>query len=282
MSRNIIEAHGRKYFRDLRKLVKASRQKVWQAYQNEIRPRIHEYRRLTNNSLTANHFRVNDSLSEIQRILERVRQETGEDIFNSMLVEVYVREFAENTNQRARKEFRGQVQDALDSDPTDNEPWLESFLETAIQENVKWIKSIDRQHHDTIETVVLQGTRRNVSLNEMASDIASAGDTAMNKARFIARDQTGSLYGDLMKRRHSEAGLRRFRWRSSGDERVRDSHEDLDGQIFNWSDGTVRKTKRKDGSVSSSRRIWPGTDYGCRCTPEVIEDDLFSETEESG
>jgi len=101
----------------------------------------------------------------------------------------------------------------------------------------------------------------------MSSDIADAGDVSLRRARFIARDQTGSLYGDLMNRRFTESGLQRFRWRTSKDERVRDSHEDLEGKVFTWKNGTVVK----------GRRIWPGTDYGCRCTPEVIKEDLFEE-----
>ena len=143
-------------------------------------------------------------------------------------------------------------------------------LETAVQENVSWIKSIATEYHDRIESIVMQGVRRGQSINDMAGAIADVGDVSIRRARFIARDQMGSLHGDLVKRRQEGLGLTRFRWRSSQDERVRDSHADLDGQVYTWADGARNER---------GEQIWPGTDYSCRCVPEPLIEELLTVAE---
>jgi SPP1 gp7 family putative phage head morphogenesis protein len=58
---------------------------------------------------------------------------------------------------------------------------------------------------------------------------------------------------------HKAMGVSKFHWGTSKDEKVRDSHEDLEGKTLEYA---------KSPAVGL-----PGTDYNCRCTANSIFDD---------
>ncbi len=43
------------------------------------------------------------------------------------------------------------------------------------------------------------------------------------RAKIIARDQIGSIHGQLIGHRHKGMGIRKFKWSTSQDERVREA-----------------------------------------------------------
>lgn len=89
-------------------------------------------------------------------------------------------------------------------------------------------------------------------------------DVSVSKARLLARDQVLKLNGQLTENRHKEAGVTRYEWSTSGDERVRPYHWHLDGQVFDW---------KKPPVVSpDGRHEHPGGDYQCRCVAIPIFD----------
>jgi len=246
------------FSRRIRALVDMNRKKTWDTWTNSIRPRIHDYRRRMDSSV----FVVDeDELTEIEQILEQIRQWSEENVFATGFVTELVRQFIEQLNINNKNQLREQMQTVTGIDPTAREPWLRNFMDAAVSENVSWIKSIDREYHDKIKTIILQGVRRGSSINDMAKEITNTSGASKARAKFIARDQAGSIHGDLTKVRQEQMGLKTFVWSTSDDERVRDSHAALDGQTFTWKDGA-------DG-------LYPGKDYGCRCEAEPSEDELF-------
>ena len=52
-----------------------------------------------------------------------------------------------------------------------------------------------------------------------------------DKAAFIARDQTGTILGQMNSERQKRAGFQAFRWSDSGDERVRILIENVTGRF---------------------------------------------------
>ena len=251
-------AAATQYYRRIRKLVDKNRKKTWDTWTNSIRPRIHDYRRRMDDGV----FVVDeDELTEIEKILEQIRQWSEENVFAPGFIEELSRNFIEQLNESNRSQFREQVETVIGIDPTARETWLRDFMNIAVSENVSWIKSIDKEYHDKIKTITLQGVRRGRSINDMAQEITKASESSKSRAKFIARDQAGSIYGDLTKTRQEQMGLKKFRWSTSDDERVRESHAELDGRVFTWKDG--------------ANRIYPGEDYNCRCVAEPLEDELF-------
>ena len=83
-------------------------------------------------------------------------------------------------------------------------------------------------------------------------------------ARFIARDQIAKLSGAITEGTQRAAGVTRYKWRSSRDERTRDMHRALDGTIQSWDAPPVTNP---EGDTNH-----PGEDYQCRCNAIPIID----------
>lgn len=82
------------------------------------------------------------------------------------------------------------------------------------------------------------------------------------KADLLARDQILTLNAKVTETRAKNAGITEYIWTTSGDERVRDIHKDLDGQRFRFDDPPVIDKYGRRGN--------PGDDYQCRCTAYLI------------
>lgn len=110
----------------------------------------------------------------------------------------------------------------------------------------------------------------NLRIESKADLIAERLDIGERHAAFIARDQTAKLSAAITQTRQTQAGISQYEWNTSGDARVRESHEALDGTIQSW-----------DDPPSESDGNHPGEDYQCRCVaipvlpplPEAGEDD---------
>ena len=80
-------------------------------------------------------------------------------------------------------------------------------------------------------------------------------------ADLIARDQTLRLNAELTRERQTAVGIEKFIWSTSGDERVRESHADLDGKTFSWDDLPT---------VDDEDDVMPGANYQCRCAALAV------------
>ena len=108
-------------------------------------------------------------------------------------------------------------------------------------------------------------------LREMVQRIQTSGDaasiqdaiaaewgTTAAKAAFLARQETSLFFSKLSLERASDAGVRRYRWSTSHDERVRESHKHLDGLIIDFDRAPIVEIK-------TGRRAHAGEDFNCRC-----------------
>jgi SPP1 gp7 family putative phage head morphogenesis protein len=78
-----------------------------------------------------------------------------------------------------------------------------------------------------------------------------------NKARFLARNETGIFAATFKMITYKEAGITKYRWSTSHDDRVRKFHKDLDGQIITWDNPPIVN--------DNGDRKHAGFDYQCRC-----------------
>lgn len=138
---------------------------------------------------------------------------------------------------------------------------LGDFLEAQVNKNVALIKSIPDEYFKSIETIVMNGTANGMRWEEMAreiggvKDISSVNGKLQNRIKLIARNETSNINASINKRRQENLSIKEFKWVTSEDERVRDSHARLNGKIFSWDDlPTV------DGVKTS-----PGQPINCRC-----------------
>ena len=134
---------------------------------------------------------------------------------------------------------------------------LTDVLEAVTRENVALIKSIPEEYFKKIESVVFRNTVRGSTANSIIKEIQNINKVTYNRAKLIARDQTSKLNSVLNEKRQSSLGVEEYIWRTSGDERVRDSHKSKNGKIFRW-DSPPKDTGH------------PGQDIQCRCVAQPI------------
>ena len=88
--------------------------------------------------------------------------------------------------------------------------------------------------------------------------IQSNYGVSQRKAKFLARQETSLLLSKFRETRYAEVGVKRYRWSTAHDERVRSDHSHLNGKIFSFDSPPVTNTK-------TGARNNPGEDFGCRC-----------------
>ncbi len=150
------------------------------------------------------------------------------------------------------------------------EPWLASKVEAFTAESVSLIKSIPAKFFTQVESQVIRAAREGLRWEELAEIIEARTGVAEASAKLVARDQVGKFMGELNAARQQELGVSRFIWRTARDNRVRESHEELEGKIFAWNDPPI-----VDGQPSL-----PGEPINCRCQAEPLLADVIAELTE--
>lgn len=97
-----------------------------------------------------------------------------------------------------------------------------------------------------------------------------------NKAKFLARQETGLLMAKFKEVRYKDAGIRKYKWKcvsGTASHPVRASHKILDGKIFSWDNPTELDRYgrvKPSGLHKPGENKNPGEDYNCRCTAVPI------------
>ena len=121
---------------------------------------------------------------------------------------------------------------------TGQSPWLgvrsTSLLDSFVEEHTRLIKSVTRQHLEKISLAIKRGIREGRLQKDIAKAIREQTAIEKRRAQLIARNAPLQYSGELTKHHQMSAGIKSYIWQSSRDERVRDSHRKLDGEIFNW------------------------------------------------
>jgi SPP1 gp7 family putative phage head morphogenesis protein len=154
-------------------------------------------------------------------------------------------------------------------------PWIDSF----VTKNVDLIKSVATEQLGEMEGLISKATTGQVRVESLADDIMERFNVTESRAELIARDQTLKANANLTQLRQQQAGVTRYIWTCSGDERVRgrpggkwadsdSDHWSLDGTMQDWTNPPI--TNPKTGA-----RNHPGEDYQCRCTATPVVEDIL-------
>ena len=127
--------------------------------------------------------------------------------------------------------------------------------------NVQLIKSIRSQYLDKVKNAVTQALVSGSLNKDLTAQIKALGQTTGKRAMFIARDQSSKLNAALTQARHEDVGVTKYMWSTSGDERVRDSHAEKDGQVFEYANPPADTGN-------------PGHDVNCRCVAIAVFDEV--------
>ena len=170
------------------------------------------------------------------------------------------------TGERVNQWTKREVSRVLEIDLVKSDPQVSRYLKVWREHNVGLIETGIMGHEsakrlrpslladisNTIEVAHRKGTRVEV----LARRIAERFGVSNSRAELIARDQVLKLNGQITSQRQQSAGVTHYRWSTSQDERVRDTHRELDTLIFPWA---------SPPEVAPGRHEHPGGDFQCRC-----------------
>ena len=136
------------------------------------------------------------------------------------------------------------------------------FVDGFVAENTDLITNVPQRVKDDVSQATTRAMQDGLTRRELSAEIRERVGMGRNRARLIARDQTGKLKGQLNRARQKSLGIDEYRRRTASDERVRESHDELDGQVFSWDDPPA---------VGH-----PGEDYQCRCGADPVMDEIIA------
>lgn len=205
---------------------------------------------------------TNDGILDgLKKMFVSLKKKTNE-IFSDTKKERAAERFVKNVNRVNRHNLEQQMK-VKGINLVANEPWLKDFIQQRIKDNVRYIKNIENEVYQRIEQVVREGVENGASAKTMRKAIMEQTDISEGRAQFLALDQAGSILGQMTAERHQRLGIEKFIWDTSGDERVRDSHREFDGQVFSYN----------DPPIVNGRSVLPGEDYRCRCVALPVFED---------
>lgn len=208
--------------------------------------------------------RRSDAYSDrVDVIMDGVRLEYGRRV-DPRRIRGAAQEAAGKAERFNREQVNRQFRQLLHVDVVGGDPMIEGMMRAFTQENVRLITSIPARYFDEIETTVLRTFRSGQRAEVAARLIQDRYDVSASRAALIARDQIGKFNGELNKVRQTSLGITRYIWRTSRDERVRESHQELEGEIFDWQ------------GPDQPPEGHPGMPIQCRCTPEPYLGDLLA------
>ena len=136
-------------------------------------------------------------------------------------------------------------------------PQILAALSAARDANVALITRMADEQLAQVRRLVNEAGTSGMRAATLAKRLQERLAIGERRAALIARDQTLKINGQLTQIRQRDAGVERYVWSTSQDERVREMHAELEGQTFSWDDPPVTN---EQGDTNH-----PGEDYQCRC-----------------
>lgn len=233
-----------------------------------------EYRRILLQILTAVQAFVR---SDVLPVVEGERQTLTRDasgdrvggVFGSLrglisrltgTAEMMVRRILSLEGQRHTERFRQNVRAAIGIDlvaviATSD---LDDLLSLAAERNVGLIRGLSEDVAKRVEQAILQNLTAGGAAKDLQTKLVEDFGIARRRAALIARDQTATLVSDMNRFRQQQAGVEKYRWQTSRDERVRATHRANEGKIFEW--------------ASPPSTGHPGHEVNCRCVAIAVID----------
>lgn len=134
------------------------------------------------------------------------------------------------------------------------------------QNNMKlWVNDFTEKEIKKMRTQVQEKILSGGRYESLVQVIKDSYGVTENKAKFLARQETGLLMSQFKQGRYEEAGVEEYIWKcvaGSPKHPVRPMHKALDGKIFKWSNPPITDEKGNRNS--------PGQDFNCRCYAKPI------------
>ncbi|WP_116082091.1 phage minor head protein [Tropicimonas sp. IMCC34011] len=173
------------------------------------------------------------------------------------MVENILRLDAKRHTERFREDARRTL--GIDLAAVVREEDLVEAIETALSRNVALITSLGEDAVNRVEQIVYTAGTNGTSLKEVRAQLQNAFSVTNSRAELIAQDQISKFNSDLNRLRQQQAGITKYIWKTSADERVRSLHQSLRGKEYRWGQPT-----------GAEQGLPPGQPVRCRCRADPI------------
>lgn len=136
-------------------------------------------------------------------------------------------------------------------------------IEAAKQRNILLVENAHRVYAKQVRELVEDPGTFGVRVEVLKARLLERADVSESRAELIARDQTLKLNGQITATRQQRAGVEEYVWSTSQDDRVRETHAELEGQRFSW--------------LAPPEPGHPGQDFQCRCVAIPVGIDELDE-----
>jgi SPP1 gp7 family putative phage head morphogenesis protein len=171
----------------------------------------------------------------------------------------------------AFKASEGRQKRSLGIDQFTTSVEMKNTLEAATLQNARLITSIPAQYLEQVSNIVMGNMRTGMRPSAIEAELTAQFGVTKRRAKFIARDQTAKVQGELTKQRQIDAGYQYFKWVDSEDQRVRHRHHEIATSTTSYGVGVYRWTKLP--LSDDGQPIQPGSDYNCRCVSIAVSDE---------
>lgn len=196
---------------------------------------------------------------ELKTIIDKITRDMRVPVSKTILKAA--KEIGPGVNKYNKEQWRKLIRSQYGVNPTAEDPKrFDPLMKNWSINNALLIKDIPfktmRQIAQSTEAALRVGTNLKDLTKEVYGIMSERMEVSDSRARLIARDQVSKLNGNLTEERQIDMGITGYIWRTVGDERVRDTHDENDGQEFTW-----------DQPPETGH---PGEDVNCRCWAEPI------------
>ena len=172
----------------------------------------------------------------IERMIAQIAKQTVDGL--DAQAQAVAAEMVDGSNQQTTEQIQKSINTAYGIDITQilRAQNIQPTLTITRAINVNLIKTIPSQYFEKLNQVVFQGVQQGVRSEDLIDQIKGIYNVTDNRARTIARDQTSKTNAAINRARQQDLGIDKYRWITSNDERVRETHAANADQIFSWDD----------------------------------------------
>lgn len=214
----------------------------------------------------------------VRELVEAARKKMGEQLTTAELDRLG-RLFAQQTATYQRVQLNKQVREALGVDIFMSDERIMPLLEGFAAENAALVTRVPQKVIDDVEAAATRAVTGGLLYEDLQDELEQSFGFGEKRARLIARDQIGKLYGQVNASRQQDIGVSHYIWRTSNDDRVRGKPDGKypDAEVSHWAlEGRRFRYGDPNGGADG---LLPGEDYQCRCFAEPSFDEIFEELE---
>lgn len=174
---------------------------------------------------------ITDSGDDLTRIFERMGQELSALV---LMLRPSLRDWTVRVERYQRGKWRGAVLAAsnVDIDTMIGPQDVAVPIETALNWNVALVRDVGDQARQRISAAVFAGLTNRSPARDVAKQIREATGFARDRSLRIASDQLTKLTSSLASERRRQAGIEKWKWRSSHKLHYRPEHAARDGKVY--------------------------------------------------